>query len=127
MQDPQATDETLPDSRPTIAAHLMGYLDARTADAITAALWKLADDDKQCIIVYCDHLRMSNFLDFRLVGESIRLLRTIGYDVRISVSHPRMRAVLSDLELEHAFVHGLVPVDAHVMLGDPKFAARRAS
>jgi len=113
--------------RPTIAAHLMGYLDAETTDAISAGLWKLADDGGQTIIVYADQLRLRNFLDFRALGESMRSLRNLGFDVRISVSNPRMRAVLADLELGEALISGIVAVDCHVLLGDPKFAARRAS
>jgi hypothetical protein len=102
-------DQTATGHRPTIAAHLMGHLDVETGDAISAGL------------------RLPNFLEFRALGESILSLRNLGFDVRISVSDPRMRAVLADLELGEALVNGIVAVDCHVLLGDPKFAARRAS
>ena len=120
-------EQTTTGHRPTIAAHLIGCLDVETRDAISAGLWKLADDDRQTIIVYTDQLRLRNFLEFRALGESISSLRNLGFDVRISVSNPRMRAVLADLELGEALVNGTVAVDCHVLLGDPRFAARRAS
>jgi anti-anti-sigma regulatory factor len=113
--------------RPTFAVHLVGNMDADATDAMSAALWKLSETGDPKIVVVADHLRLRNFWDFRTLAESIQSLRSLGRDVKISVTSPQMRAVLSDLHLDDACVYGDVRADHRVLVGSPTVAYRRAS
>jgi hypothetical protein len=111
----------------TVGVHLIGQLDGNTGDAISGALWKLAaTSSKTTILVYADRLRLRNFVDFRNLGESIRALRSLGYDVKVAVSDARLRNVLADLGFADAFACGQFSVDRHILVGTPAVSARRA-
>jgi anti-anti-sigma regulatory factor len=114
-----ALDQRPTNQRATFAVHLVGQMDPQASDAMSAALWKLSEVGDPSIVVLADSLRLRNFWDFRSLAESIHSLRSLGRDIRISVSSPRMKAVLVDLDLEDACVFGEVRADHRVLVGSP--------
>lgn len=113
--------------RASFGVHLVGRMDAETSDAMSAAIWKLTEVGDPSVVVFADRLQLLNFWDFRSFAESIHSLRSLGRDVRISVSRPQLKAVLSDLNLEDACIYGEIRAEHQVLVGSPRIAVRHAS
>ena len=125
---PSQTTSTQPmNARPTFAVHLVGNMDNRATESMSAALWKLSETGDPKIVVVADSLRLRNFWEFRALAESIQSLRLLGRDVKISVTSPQMRAVLADLHLDDACVYGDIRADHRVLVGSPATAFAKAS
>lgn len=112
--------------RQCVAVHLVGAIDAGSADALSSTLWQLSESGARVVLV-TDAVRLRNFWDFRMIAESVQNLRILDRDVTISVSNPQLRAVLADLHLDHTFVFGEVRADRRVLFGNPGGSIRKAS
>jgi anti-anti-sigma regulatory factor len=112
--------------RGTVAVHLIGTIDAESADALSSTLWNLTESGAR-VVLETEALRLRNFWDFRMIAETIQHLRILDRDIAISVSNPQLRAILADLSLEHTFVFGQVDADRRVLFGNPGSSIRKAS
>lgn len=94
-----------------IALNLFGSLDFQGGHIVAHTVRRIALNEGRNVIVCTENLRLSNFFGFRELAEGIASLRSEGFSIVMSVTDPRLRAIVDDLGLGDVCVNGLV-VDA---------------
>lgn len=96
-----------PASTTPIALELMGALEFQGGVVAAEELRVIALKEQRPVVVCTEKLRFSDFFGFRELIDRIAGLRQLGFDVMMSVSDPRLRAIVDDAGLGAACVSGL--------------------
>jgi anti-anti-sigma regulatory factor len=91
-----------------IALNLFGSLDFQGGQIVVNTVRHIALSEGRNVIVCTEKLRLSNFVGFRELAEGIVALRTEGLSILMSVTDPRLRAIVDDLGLGDVCVNGLI-------------------
>jgi anti-anti-sigma regulatory factor len=91
-----------------IALNLFGSLDFQGGHIVVHTVRRIALTEGRNVIVCTEKLRLTNFFGFRELAEGIVSLRSEGFSILMSVTDPRLRAIVDDLGLGDVCVNGLV-------------------
>jgi|GEM_PF-3965415 len=91
-----------------IALNLFGSLDFQGGHIVANTVRRIAQTEGRNVIVCTENLRLSNFFGFRELAEGVVSLRSEGFSILMSVTDPRLRAIVDDLGLADVCVNGLV-------------------
>lgn len=90
-----------------IALNLFGSLDFQGGHIVVNTVRRIALTEGRNVIVCTEKLRLTNFFGFREMAEGIVSLRREGLSILMSVTDPRLRAIVDDLGLGDVCVNGL--------------------
>jgi len=90
-----------------LALELIGALEFQGGTGAAETLRAIVLTQHRSVIVCTEKLRFANFFGFRELMDGVAGLRQLGFDVRLSVSDPRLRAIVDDAGLAPACASGL--------------------